>query len=124
MKKILYLLSLTLFLTNCQAQPTCNLASSYETKIDNVPVLLSFDKKEGRFFGKIVNNYFGTFRLTGSNITLTPSGSTMMMGPENEMKVEQQWLAILPKISSFETSNNNIIFHLTDGTTIKMHETK
>ena len=85
----------------------------------NISLQLS---KDGSYSGKIVNNYFGNYEQDGNKIKFLLAGSTMMMGPRNEMEVEGRFFEILQKISSFDIKNNELLFYTSDGKTLKFIE--
>ena len=68
-----------------------------------------------RFFGKAaVNNYFGSFTKTDKTIKFGPAGSTMMMGPQEQMEAEQKYLAQLPKVKSFKLDGKKLTLYTSD----------
>ena len=121
MKKI-FLLSL-LFLTACQANGEKLNGTTYQYQLNNTPITIAFDKDENRYYGKVVNNYFGTYTIQNNKITFHPVGATMMMGPENEMKAEQDWFHLLFQITHFTKEDNTLILTLKNGQTIKLEHT-
>lgn len=78
-------------------------------------ITLAFDDQELRYFGKIVNNYFGSYELDGKKIKFGPAASTMMMGPEDLMEAEQNFLQILPKIVSYHFVDDNLVLVTDNG---------
>lgn len=121
MKKI-FLLPLA-FLTACQANGEKLNGTAYQYQLNNTPITIAFDKNENRYYGKVVNNYFGTYTTQSNEITFHPAGATMMMGPENEMKAEQEWFGLLSQITHFTKENNALIFTLKNGQVIKLQHT-
>ena len=67
---------------------------------DGVQITLSFANDEDRLSGKVVNNYFANYSINGNKFVVDGVGSTMMMGPQNAMEVEQKY---------FEFMNNSPI---------------
>lgn len=98
----------------------------FEYKMLNAPnnaeATLAFDPVENRFFGKVVNRYFGTYNIDGNNIKFGPAASTMMMGAPEQMEAEYELLKAFPEIKSFEFAGSKLIFTLEDGS--KMEFTK
>ena len=56
-----------------------------------------------------VNRYFGTYTLSGKNITLSGVGSTRMMGPQDLMEKEYKYLSVLSNVTGFEFKDNNTL---------------
>lgn len=123
MKKLFLLLPFFL-LNACHSNSDTLRGNSYQFEINETPVLISFDKKDNRYYGKVVNNYFGSYSKDGNNITLHEGGATMMMGPKTKMLAEQEWFKLIPQISSFEQTQNGIIFTLKNGKKLTLQKTK
>ena len=71
-------------------------------------ITLSF--KENRISGNSgINNYFGNYEIMDDNINIGTVGSTEMAGPENLMKIEREYLALL---------ENSTKIRMTDQTTL------
>ncbi|MFN2136716.1 MAG: META domain-containing protein [Candidatus Promineifilaceae bacterium] len=69
------------------------------------------------------NNYFGTYQLNGSSLTLSPMGSTMMACvPDDIMTQETAYFAMLGQVVSYEIVEGQL--HLQDmtGQTIAVFE--
>lgn len=115
MKKIFLTLTTLLFASACQTNSHAIDSDVYQYKINNTPISISFDAKENRFSGKVVNNYFGTYEQKGENISLHPLGATMMMGPAESMKAEQEWLQLLLNVKSIKQEDSKLIFTLKNG---------
>ena len=95
-----------IFLAACTSQSADSFVGK-EYKLQNAPdnaeITIGFAAKETRFFGvAAINNYFGSYQLNGGKITLEPAGSTMMAGPEELMKAEQDYLHFLPTVVSYK----------------------
>lgn len=82
---------------------------------NDVVVTLAFDAEKPSFYGKIVNNYFGSYSLKGSSLSLNLAGSTMMMGPTEEMEAEQNFLQILPRIKAYKFSGTTLVLITDNG---------
>jgi len=119
MKKILGLFAGILMLAACGSQEA-ETFKGYEYKLLNAPndtrVTLAFDHTEDRYFGKIVNNYFGTYTVEGENITFGPAASTMMMGLPEGMEAESSFLQALPNVKTFEFIDGNLVLTADDDT--------
>ena len=102
MNKFLSLFLGVLVMMSCSAQN----AESFKGKMyqlqaapDNAEITLGFGANENRIFGvAAINNYFGSYQQDGDKLTLNLVGSTMMAGPEELMKAEQDYLQTLPAI--------------------------
>jgi len=114
MKKI-FIVICSLFLFACTPE---NTELSGEYKMINAPynsdITISFNGSE--FAGNsAVNRYFGTFEQNKHTIKFNVVGSTMMMGPENLMKTEQNYLNNLAQIDMFLLKNNTLTLKNSDG---------
>ncbi len=78
---------------------------------------LSFDKKEGRIYGRgSCNRFFGNYTTSAKNgISINPGGSTMMMCPN--IQTESEYLQTLGQADEFYFEDNVLmLFH--DGEVI------
>ena len=90
---------------------------------EGVVVNLGFGGQENRFFGKApVNRYFGFYDVTQNNLTLTDMGTTMMMGPEGLMELEQQYLKDLTSVKTFEFKDKQLYLILSNGKKLIFNE--
>ena len=116
MKKLA--LVLLLFLAACGADDAQKLKlGSYKLtdSLNNVPTIVTF-AEDGRFNGKVVNNMMGSYTLGENNsITFSPIATTMMMGPQEAMEAEQNFLQILPKIKSYKMQGNYLVLVTDNG---------
>ena len=64
MKKILLSLMSGILLCSCQTNPYALDSATYHYQLNGTPISISFNAKEKRFSGKVVNNYFGTVQKT------------------------------------------------------------
>ena len=106
MKKIFAVLNLLLLLGACSTGAEENagfVGKNYQMQDawNNTVITLGFAADEPRFYGSVVNNYFGNYQTDGNKITFGDAGSTMMMGPREEMEAERNYLQVLPQISSY-----------------------
>ena len=80
-----------------------------------VEITLGFAKDENRYYGKAVNNYFGTYTVEGNNISFGPAGATMMMGPRPQMEAESNYLRQLPTVKTFSLDGKKLVLKTADG---------
>lgn len=111
-----------LFLLSACANNTPNIKNkNYVMNENGVNITLKLSE-DGSYSGKVVNNYFGNYKLKGNTIKFSLAGATMMMGPRNEMEAEGRFFEVLQKINSFELNNKELLFYTTDGKTLKFIE--
>ena len=115
MKKTLLTLTAALSLSACTSNPYALDNAVYHYQLNGTPISISFDDKEHRFSGKVVNNYFGTYEQSGELITMHPLGATMMMGPETAMQAEQLWIQALTKVKTIQKTENGLILTLNNN---------
>lgn len=72
-------------------------------------ITLGFDKTANRYYGKIVNNYFGFYELNNNKINFKETATTMMMGPEKDMQAEFKYLKALRGEKTAEIKNDTLI---------------
>ncbi len=116
MKKWFSLFALMLLICGC-SEKAGFLGKNYQLQNaqNGVKVTLAFAAEEPRYYGAVVNRYFGTYELNGSKIKFSPAGVTMMMGPEKSMEAEQNFLGILPHITSYKMVENNLVLITDNG---------
>lgn len=114
MKKTGILLTV-LFLVSC-GKPTLK-GNDYvlSTSPENMPISITFSADKNQFYGKAVNNYFGTYMLNGNQITLSQIGSTRMMGTPAEMAVEDTYFKELSYVRSYRIADNYLVLILENG---------
>lgn len=79
---------------------------------ENAQITIGFMKSEAKFAGKAaVNRYFGIYTVDGDNIKFSGVGSTMMMGPENLMKAETEYLQSLAAVKTFKINGKKLILN-------------
>lgn len=116
MKKLA--LGLLMLLAACTSDQTPAFKSgSYKLvdSLNNVPTTITFSA-DGKVNGKVVNYMMGSYTLGKDNaITIGPLATTMMMGPEEAMEAEQNFLQILPKVKSYKTQGNYLVLVTDNG---------
>lgn len=100
------------------AMPAEILEGTSWTLADNGKVTLEFTN--GAFSGKApVNNYFGSWFVTGTNgITFGNAGTTLMAGPEDRMKAETEFFAALDNVTGYKVGEGMLEFTDKDGKTL------
>lgn len=69
-----------------------------------------------------VNRYFGNFEQSDNKIKLNVAGSTMMMGPENLMQIEQEYLQNLQQVEEFHINNDTLVLKNSKGLELKFNK--
>ena len=111
MKKAFILL---LFLSACKPEPTLK-GQEFVLRQPDMEITLSFDAHENRYFGKAVNNYFGTYQMNGNTISFGPTASTMMMGPEEDMEIESRYFDNLSQVQNYTLTPDTLTLTSGDG---------
>ncbi len=124
MKKLLSLMFALTLTAACSVQENSFKGKEYKMNdaANNAEITLGFDAKESRFFGRVVNNYFGQYEMDGNTIKFGPAGATMMAGPENLMKAESQYLMTLPTVNSFVLEGQKLTLKTADGKELVFEE--
>lgn len=124
MKKLLSLMFALTLTAACSAQENSFKGKEYKMNdaANNAEITLGFDAKESRFFGRVVNNYFGQYEMDGNTIKFGPAGATMMAGPENLMKAESQYLMTLPTVNSFVLEGQKLTLKTADSKELVFEE--
>lgn len=112
MKKLIFSsVLLSLFLLGCKAGKMEEMLNKKEYKLASNPkITIGFDN--GSVFGSSgVNRYIGSYTIKDGSITFSNLGSTMMMGPQEDMDNETKYLAGLKESLAvkFDKENNLII---------------
>lgn len=81
-------------------------------------ITLAFSPDEPRVFGKVVNNYNGSYTVDGTSIKFGPMATTMMMGPQEAMEDEQSFHQFMSKVNGFKFDQKNLILSTEDGQTM------
>ncbi|NME35492.1 META domain-containing protein [Fusobacterium sp. FSA-380-WT-3A] len=122
MKKIflglLFLLSL-MGCTNSMIGKNENLVGKQYALVQQVEAKdyqITLNFAENNFFGFAgVNNYFGKYEIQDKKITFGAIGRTMMAGPQEIMKVEDDFLSKIEKAVSYEISKEGLILTTDKG---------
>ena len=85
-------------------------------------ITLEFADSGNDYYGQVVNNYFGNYKIFNDRITFSAGGTTMMMGPREEMEAESKYLQILPQISSYRIDGTDLILLTSDGKEYRFKE--
>ena len=112
MKKLIFSsVLLSLFLLGCKAGNMEEMLNKKEYKLASNPkITIGF--VNGSVFGSSgVNRYIGSYTIKDGSITFSNLGSTMMMGPQEDMDNETKYLAGLKESLAvkFDKENNLII---------------
>lgn len=125
MKKIFTFLTACL-LTACSAstEPLDNRTYQLQNAMNNAEITISFNPAEMKYAGKsAVNRYFGAYKLEGNKLTLGPAGVTMMMGPQELMQAEQNYLQSLSKVVSYERKGDELTLTTSEGQKLSFKQT-
>ncbi len=116
MKRIV--LALFLFLAACGGEeyPALKTGSYKLTDaLNNVPTTLTF-AEDGKVNGKVVNYLMGNYTVGDKgSLTFGPIATTMMMGPEEAMESERNFLQILPKVKSYKMQGTYLVLVTDNG---------
>ena len=92
MKKFLGLLAGICLLAGCSsAGEQISLAGKkfvMQNSEAGTTVTLEFADSGNDYYGQVVNNYFGSYKIFNDKITFSAGGTTMIMGPREEMEAE------------------------------------
>ena len=114
MKKLLSLaLASFVMLTGCFKSSETLVGKEYKLSGTEQNITIAFSAQDGRYFGQsAVNRYFGTYKIEDNKLVLSPAASTMMAGPQEAMKAEQEYLQNLAKVSTFRLNGKKLILNL------------
>ena len=126
MKKILSLLAGICLLAGCSsAGEQISLAGKkfvLQNSEADTTVTLEFADSGNDYYGQVVNNYFGSYKIFNDKITFSAGGTTMMMGPREEMEAEGRYFADLDKVRNFTLQNDILTLITTDGKALTFAE--
>ena len=100
MKKILIAILMCLTILGCKEEtilkkstPTIKGVTYVLMNTPNdATITLTFSGEDNRYFGKVLNNYFGSYEMQDNgHLTLSGAASTMMAGPRDLMQLEQDY---------------------------------
>lgn len=124
MKKLWSILLGICFLAGCSnAEESVSLAGKdfvMQNAENGATITLGFSDND--YHGQVVNNYFGSYKTSGSNITFGAGGSTMMMGPREEMEAERHYFADLAKVKTYTLQNDVLTLTTSDGKILEFKE--
>lgn len=126
MKKFLMMLLGICFLTGCSnTVEQISLAGKkfvMQNSEAGTTVTLEFADSGNDYYGQVVNNYFGSYKIFNDKITFSAGGTTMMMGPREEMEAEGRYFADLDKVRNFTLQNDILTLITSDGKALTFEE--
>ena len=121
MRKILRLLLVFILFGCMQKQEALNGEYKMSVLDDDAEVTIVFNGTE--FAGSSgVNRYFGSFEQSDNKIKFNVAGSTMMMGPENLMQIEQDYLKNLQEVEECYTTDDTLVLKNSKGLELKFNK--
>ena len=123
MKYITAIILSLLTLTGCQEHSFKGYTYTLTTSPENMPITISFDTAENKYYGKALNNYFGQYIQDKNHLTLTPIGTTMMMGSPAEMQAETTYLTELQQVEKFKIADKYLILILKNNKELLFQKT-
>lgn len=85
-------------------------------------ITLEFADSGNDYYGQVVNNYFGSYKIFNDRITFSAGGTTMMMGPREEMEAEGRYFADLTKVKTYTLQNDVLTLTTSDGKVLEFKE--
>ena len=61
-----------------------------------------------------INNYFGSYKISSDNISISGIGATEMAGSDNLMRIEREYLALLENVKKIKLINQKTLVLTTD----------
>lgn len=126
MKKFLMMLLGICFLTGCSnTVEQISLAGKkfvMQNSEAGTTITLEFADSGNDYYGQVVNNYFGSYKIFNDKITFSAGGTTMMMGPREEMEAEGRYFADLDKVRNFTLQNDILTLITYDGKALTFEE--
>ena len=121
MRKILRLLLVFILFGCMQKQEALNGEYKMSGLDEDTEVTIVFNGTE--FAGSSgVNRYFGSFEQSDNKIKFNVAGSTMMMGPENLMQIEQDYLKNLQEVEECYTTDDTLVLKNSKGLELKFNK--
>ena len=101
---------LLILLSGCKEKELTPVGQDYHLIHPESPITITLKlDSDGRFHGKAINNYFGTYKIKDTNISFDLQGQTMMAGPLPHMEFEYNYLKSLRNIQKFQLKENQLI---------------
>ena len=126
MKKIFNLLFGICLLVGCgNVEEAVSLAGKkfvMQNAENGATITLEFSDNGNDYYGQVVNNYFGSYKISGNNITFGAGGTTMMMGPREEMEAERHYFENLEKVKTYTLQNDVLALTTSDGKVLEFKE--
>ncbi len=126
MKKLLSMLFGIFVLVGCgNAEGQVSLAGKkfvMQNTENGATITLEFDETKNDYYGQVVNNYFGSYKISGNKIIFDAGGATMMMGPRGEMDAERQYFTDLEKVKTYTLQNGILTLTTSDGKVLEFKE--
>ena len=97
----------------CRPEPTVR-GNTYFLRGSPLEISLSFDAHENRYFGKVVNRYYGTYQMDENTISFSSPSSTMYSGDEDDLVLEETYLSDLSTAKTYRLDENTLTLHLTN----------
>lgn len=72
-------------------------------------ITIGFAKDENRYFGQVLNYYFGNYTFGPKTIKLSAPASTKMAGPTEIMNAENEYLKDITGSLEIKTEENKLI---------------
>ncbi len=113
MRKVLLAFLIVFAVAGCKEEKTQAVLKGHEYKVLNAlndsDLRISFDAVEDRYYGKVINNFNGAYKIDGDTITFGPAMSTMMAGDPEMMKIEYEYLNFFPQVKKYKIDGSNLI---------------
>ncbi len=101
--------------STAQQNPDVLKGTNYMAQQNGVNIALAFDPNDMTVHGQIVNLYNGPYIADGNKIKFGNMATTMMMGPQPAMEVEQQFLQFMNTADTYEISDSKLTIKNADG---------
>ena len=124
MRKILCTLLTIIAITACSKESFKGKEYKLNNAENNAEIMIGFDEEKDRFFGSVVNRYMGAYKIDGNKISFGNAASTMMMGPQDLMQTEANYLKELAQVKSFTLKGEALTLELEDGKKLSYTEIK
>ena len=91
----------------------------FQTKINGTPVTIELDPGMGRFSGRVVNRFFGSYEVSDDKITFSQVASTLMLGPPDAAEAEGIFFMFLPQVESYSMKDDRLVLKTSTGAAMK-----